>query len=232
LRDFSNLPSAKDLQEAYERLLGQRQPLVSEVELVQLAQWARLDARLAEILVEWIGRNFQTLNPWKLRLLNRQQVYPSVLCAVLDVCQLVINKSDKRDFSLWKSLIQQGISPAPFQSFYVAQRSVNPERNWIEIKNNLKPFKKWGFFSAELPISGKRNLRKTLMTKKQRLQLLKDWLRSWPREWPRDRAFSVSDYLEKLNYQVSLRQAQRDLESCAYIKAFGQTRGRFYRRKN
>lgn len=91
-----------------------------------------------------------------------------------------------------------------------------------ESEQNLKPYSKWGFYCSYLMLNKENSFLRTSITKSSRDLVLLDLIKE-------KSEFSVKDYIEKLNYKIHARQAERDLKSCPQLKPHGQTRNRVYK---
>lgn len=226
------IPCRSELILAYARIEAatnqSRVECLTSDEIVQFAQMSRFDPRLAEMLVHHLSQYFDKINPWEVRILNLKSDWPQSLCALVDIAELLVSSKekdwkDRKMWKMWKACIQFEITKASFQAFYIGLIAINPQQSQIQIKRNLKPFSAWGYYNQELPISEKRGrLQRTVISKSQRLELLKSLIRKRPR-------FTVQDYIEALDHRVHRRQAERDLAGLRErLVSQGNTRSRSY----
>jgi hypothetical protein len=98
-------------------------------------------------------------------------------------------------------------------------RSNRQELAW---RRSAKIFSRWGYFHDEVCLNKSLQIKKTVISKKSRLIFLKQFRKE-------NKNFTLEDYRQALNYQVTVRQAQRDLHDSILHKAVGHTRGRLWR---
>lgn len=197
--------------------------LVTSVDVVTFSEVCRFDARATEILVQFLASCYEGLNPQTLRTLNHKVKHPQVLCSLLDWAELLVTDPiKKKSWRLFKRFIQSDIRRAQFQSFHVGLWGINSKKSQIQIKRNLIPFEKWGFYGDEIPINSKHfKPGQTLLSAQVRKDLLSELL-------ARSSVITVQDYIDFLEHCIHPRQAERDLKSFPKIKFVGNTKGRRY----
>jgi len=84
-----------------------------------------------------------------------------------------------------------------------------------------KPFTNWGYLGRDIMINKWASQKVTTTGPKARLQLLEELIHT-------QKIIKVEDYLERLKFSVSVRQAQRDLKNHPQLKPVGFTRNKFY----
>lgn len=210
----------EELKNIYQRLLWALDS-VSEKDLPHFSLFARLDARLLELLIKILAENFQRFNPIAVRNGNNESANPALLCAIIENCTPLIKKTQQKLWPHWKKCIQSEVEPAPFQSFLVSQDLIRPLEQQNEIRNNLETFKRWGFYNSEPPYSLKQNTTRTILRKKDRLRSLERYLQ-------KNKTITVNEYLKVLSGLIARRQAQRDLKAFSGLKGKGFTHRRKY----
>lgn len=217
------IPTESELLKSYEAL----QFHSSHIDLHRLTQmtlWSRLDARLCEMVVQYIAENFEILPAIVLRKKYFNSDSQPVLCVLVELAEIYLeSKGDlTRDWKLWKQTLQSGVAPAPFQSFFVNIHSLKPEKFRQQAAKNLSPFSRWGFYADRLPISDK-------LLSKNRTRVSPDLRQEVLRELLQDGfGITINDYLKSLNFSIHRRQAERDLKKFPGIQITGFTRNRKY----
>ena len=223
-------PSRTDLVSAYNTLqFGKKLPGLDKI--VLWTHWSRLDARLAEILVQFFAKNYSEipiLSFWEVNLASPE---PAVLGVLLGFSRnRVLQMKGRREltkFLIWQRAVLTGVKKAPFQKFFVDDGRPNPGRAMREIENSKKVFKSWGFYSSEYLSSRETKLitlnklgATRLSPEDRRGKLLELMTRKEP--------FRVSDYIKICGGQLHPRTAERDLRSMKGLKRKGSTRSRYY----
>lgn len=220
------LPTVGRLIRAYE-LLQFHKGDIPVKSLILWSRWSRIDARLAELLVNFFAQKFARINPFEIWTENNALPQPETLAVILEFSELRLqDKNLLAAFSAWRETAIFNLKPAPLQLFYIPPGAPKPEKMRMEIKQSLKPFRKWGFAGMEgialgskTPHSQKRN--RTLLDKSARLLILEKLARS------KD-PFKVEDYLRACDFHISRRTAERDLKNHPTLRGRGSTRGRTY----
>jgi hypothetical protein len=109
----------------------------------------RFDARIMELFISYIAKNWNCLNP--LEILNRLQESKeqAVLAVVLEHVQLIQNK-DPKIYKKWKNLILVKTAPAPGEQFFIG---IYPFAGNRVRENAFHPhpfYQKWGFYERDL----------------------------------------------------------------------------------
>ncbi len=219
------IPSRRQLTETYAALSWSDQPL-SCGQIVLWSQWARLDARLAELLVAALAGGFKEINPFELWQLNKANPQPQVLLVLLEFSAFKARTrfpaEDRRAFNNWRKLISADIPTAAPQSFFILGGRPRPERDIKIAASSSAPFSRWGFFGNEnlLPAKGKKN-QATVLQKSVRLRILKILVM-------KRRPFSVGEYIAACAGRVHRRTAERDLRQFSSLRRRGYTQSRKY----
>ena len=226
MKGLSRIPNQKNLVKAYRAL--QAFPHSVDVEdLVLWSQWARLNPRLGEILVEHISKFWQKHNPVEINQKLEQQAWPAAFGVLLEqvpfyYSQYLKNKKwNKKLFLNWSKCVMTDISCAKGEQFFIGIYKAGGKLMEEECFYSIKPYRRWGYFSKDLLINKAQSTQKTLISIPQRKAILDELLKS-------HKKITVQDYLEKMNFQIHRRQAQRDLKSHKRLKPQGQTKGKYY----
>ena len=222
------VPTRSLLLSAYEKL--QWESHVSVTQLCLWTRWARLDARLAQILVDHIVNHFEAYNALDLWEKNQALSQPQALAVILEFCQTQARLSLKQKkyvkFQIWKRAIVSQLSPAPFQRFFIREGTLAPERDQKEISENLPSYENWGYYFNEPITSSIKNKRsdstRTLLSSRDRLEILRALMKE-------KKVFTVNDYMSACHGRIHRRTAERDLEKQNKLKKVGATRSRNYK---
>ena len=219
------LPSRAKLQNAYEGLQWKATTPEPQT-LVLWAHWARLDPRLAEIFVHFLGKHFRRIHPTLLWEKNQRSPQPQALAVLVDFARINTKSEstpeDVRAFEQWAASVNRKVQRGAPQFFFLREGMPKPERDRPHIERSLRPFLRWGFFGSESPIGSKKQIQATVLSRGARLSILK--------ELSKNRiSFSVRDYVDACGGQIHLRTAERDLRQQGNLESRGSTRARRYR---
>lgn len=221
-------PSRGDLESAYSRLLWRDDEEPTAEELVLWSQWARIDPRLAEILVACLLRRFRALSALSLWEENRKSAMPAALAALVDFARLdakrVLPPPERIAFAAWAKTVLWRVPSAPPQLFFLRQGKPRPERDIKEIGQSLRVFRRWGFFGSAAPLDEKHDRRATMLDPCQRRQLLRKLARG-------GETFTVADYMSACGGRVHRRTAERDLKEWPALRRIGATKAARYQRR-
>ena len=226
MKGLSRIPNQKKISKAYKALQIFPQS-VSIKDLVLWSQWARLDPRLGEILVEHISKFWQKQNPVEINQSLKQQVWPAAFGVLLEQVpfyysqHLKNEKWNKKLFSCWSKCVMTDIPCAKGEQFFIGIYKAGGKLMKEECFYSIKPYRRWGYFSRDLLINKAKSTQKTLISIAQREAILDELLKS-------HKKITVRDYLEKMNFQIHRRQAQRDLKNHKRLKPQGETKGKYY----
>jgi len=224
LKGLKVVPSLQEIALAYDLL--QYDPIkVTEQKLALWIQWARLDPRLAFILLQYLSKNWKKHNPMALHEALAHQPWPEALGPLLLFLLKEIPTIQERSrLKIWGTLVLKDFNKAPFESYFIGLRAFAGKLLQEDAEKSLSPYLRWGYFSQENLIQEKNKKKlekKTLLKKAQRMHILNSLIQSHSR-------FTVKDYRRKLKGLVSVRQAELDLKNHSGLKKVGQTKGRTY----
>lgn len=191
----------------------------SKEELLLLASdLSRFDPRLLEVIVGWIFDQWQTFNPSLLRQLFFKMKMPQTF---LVAANFLVNQISNPEYFYFYNYLSQNLNPVSPQ-LYFCQIYTNPAGSLMAkaVMENVQAYDDWGFLARERP---------TLMVGEQRI-LLGSWSikarqRLLTQLSQSGTPFSVSDYLEKLEYSLTRQQALADLKSFSGLHLKGKGRG-------
>jgi hypothetical protein len=225
------IPSKESLLKAYETLSPKAgdegfwnpsSPSLSELSL--LTQWARFDARLAQILVKWLSHHWKQIPAASLNQIQKEQPWPAALGPLLEFTRNSIAPSELSLFQKWRACALHDFKPAPYEQYFLGQRAAGGKEMFKDATQSLKPYGRWGYLSRE--ILDQKKLARTSPTLLPIAQRRKT-LTSLAKE---RKELKVSEYRELIGLErLSLRQAERDLKEHPMWKAWGSTRSRVYR---
>ena len=224
MRALKQAPSTRQLKTAYS-ILQNKRTKVSDQKLALYSQWVRLDPRLGEIMIQHIAQFWMQYNPIELNRQIQLQIWPSVFCVLLEQVPFYFEqKKIKINFSLfqkWANCVKDSIVPAPNQLFFVSLYPLGSKRLIESATHATQIYKKWGFFEKDLLINKAIPPKKTLIPTEQRKLILEELLK-------KKQKITVKDYLRELNFQIHIKQAQRDLKAQTFLYPYGKTKARVY----
>jgi len=209
------LPSQQDLELAYQKLLHGKPHLPNLKELSTFSQWTRLDPRLAEIWVAYVGRHWETINPSELKLEIQTKRSPAAAAVLLE---FVRAGSTSKALPHWCRVVTEGTLKTTNEQFFVGLRRIGSEAMLEDAQFPLPQYRKWGFLSREPLLR-----RPTGSSKNGREQILLELIHKMPR-------ITTNDYWDAIGKSVSKRQAERDLTNSPRLRCNGETKGRWYSR--
>lgn len=226
------LPSRQDLHSALEALSWKAPADVTAERLVRWAHWARLDARLAELLVRFLTESFREINPFSLWEKNRISPEPQALAALIEFAVHRARRTRApdaaKDLRAWGRLVTKNTPAVSPRMFFIREGSPNPERDRRQIEASLRPYLRWGYFGDEsLAGDAGSPLKKsdtTMMGKAERGKILNRLLAT-------EDSIRVEDYIRACQGRVHRRTAQRDLSECKKARGRGFTRGKRFKLK-
>lgn len=240
VKGLKRLPRNLELNSAYtelessgppereERRAGRERDPLAIPKLALYSQWARLDARLAEVLTGyllWKGANLEIGN--LLRELSNQP-WPRAILVPLRFVELAA-ASDFQRIAV-RAVIESIEEAFPAKSndlFFIPLQRMNRVVLNEAIGLCSSPYVRSGFLgSASLLAKGRQPEGATTLGAPIRKRILESFLS----RLSLGESFSVEDYLAECNGQVTRRQAQRDLEQSKRLRPKGHTRGRRYER--
>lgn len=226
MKGLSRIPNQKQLSKAYKNLQFSPDSVCIR-DLALWSQWVRLDPRLGEVLIEHISKFWKKYNPVELNQKLKQQVWSAAFGILLEQVPFYYSlylknrKWDQKLFSQWSKCVMTGISPAKGELFFIGIYKAGGKLIKEEFFYSIKPYRQWGYFAKDLLINKAQSTQKTLISTPQRKAILDELIKSYKK-------ITVQDYLEKMNFQIHRRQAQRDLQNHKKLKSQGRTKGKFY----
>jgi hypothetical protein len=138
---------------------------------------------------------------------------------------LLLNPASVRPIiKKWRDCCLSGIKKGPSENFFIGLHAFAGKIQKEEAFQAIALYKKWGYLSRDPIIPLQRNkpqFKNTLMSKAQRLQKLKVFLKT-------NKTFSIHDYISLLEGKVSIRIAEMDLKELTH--RHGNTRAALYRK--
>lgn len=222
MKGLGSIPNQKKLSKAYKALQAFPHSVCVK-DLVLWSQWARLDPRLGEILIEYISKFWQKQNPVEINQRLKQQAWPAAFGVLLEQVPFYYSQhlKNKKLFLYWSKCVMTDIPRAKGEQFFIGIYKAGGKLVKEECFYSIKPYRQWGYFSKDLLINKVLSTDKTLIPLSQRQVILDELLKS-------HKKITVQDYLEKMNFQIHRRQAQRDLKNHKKLKPQGQTKGKHY----
>jgi len=228
MKGLERIPSIQDLAKAYDHLLEGK---VESDTIALWSQWSRFDPRLAEILVAYIARHWKTFDLFELRSALLKRPWPQAFGVLVEnaIAARLISRREVSLFRRWANTILSGVEPASGELFFFGTRKIGGSAMALDASASSKTYSRWGYLGRDLlvnkadtsilPSQGS-----TTLSRSTRERLRDDLARKLER-------FTVHDYQAALEYRVSRRQAELDLARDPKIRAVGNTRARFYRKK-
>jgi hypothetical protein len=194
--------------------------LAPEQLAVLAAQAARQDPRLLWVLVEWLARSWERLNPLLLRRALARARWPAALGVALEFAR---RAARSRELDEVTAFVLAGVAPAGGERFFLGTRTLGGALARRDAEESLAEYLRWGYLSREEPLAKELGpgLRGTLAAR-QRRNLLRRLAEGSP-------SFTLGDYLAALRGRASRRQATRDLAAATFLARTGATRGARYR---
>ncbi len=193
----------------------------SPEELVVLAsQAARQDPRLLWVLVEFLARGYDRLDPLRLRRVLARSRWPSALAVAFEFSRRAARSSELDEVA---AFVLSRVAPAGGERFFLGTRAFAGELARRDVEESLAEYTRWGWFSREEPLAKELGggVHGTL-ARQERMNLLR-------RLAGRPGGLALRDYLEALRGRASRRQATRDLSTASFLRQSGTTRGARYR---
>lgn len=228
MKGLNKIPNQEKIAKVYATLQF-HQDSVHPKDLALWSQWTRLDPRLGEILIEYISKFWQKQNPIVLNKYLKLYPWPSVFGVLTEQVPFYHLQNpqkknwNKKLFLNWAKCVMTDIPAAEDEQFFIGLYKAGGRKMLEECLYSIKPYRKWGYFAKDLLINKVQSSKKTLISFKQRSVIIEELLKS-------HETFTVKDYLEKVDFQIHPRQAQRDLKNYKQIQSFGHTKGKYYTR--
>ena len=225
MKGLSAIPQLGELQAAYHALELAQKPgnsFPSPKDLALFLQWVRFDARLGEIYIQFLLKNWKDLNPMALNQEIKRHPWPQVMGVLLEqILELGVWPAERLAFKNWSTCVMSEILPADYELFFIGtlgfaktlmrQESQRPNRHYL----------RWRYLGREVLFSKAQNIQnqKTLLSPKIRREILRTIL-------TKNRSITVTQYIDALEGQVSRRQAERDLNLVPGLRGRGKTRAK------
>ena len=228
MKGLRNIPSLRQMTKAYKVLQSRQEPCLSCRTLSLYAQWSRLDPRLGELVVQYISWCWRELNPVELNSCLQKEVWPAVFGVVLEHISFHYEQKNKKKeialFHKWSECVLHNIQPAKGELFFIHLYRPSSLLMREEALYSLKIYKRWGYLASDLMFNKFVFSHKILLNAVQRREALNKLLK-------KRKTFKVRDYLMELNFQIPLKQAQRDLKKHSELSSSGNTRKKIYFQK-
>ena len=224
MKGLCKIPDEKKITQAYRKLKYKSEEVLLK-DLALYSQWARLDPRLGEMVIEHLAFCWEDINPIQFNYNIKKQVWPSALGALLAQIPFYYLQKDiswnKELFLNWKKCVMTNIPPATDEQFFIGIYKVGGKLMKEECFHAIKPYRQWGYFAKDLLINKAEPPTRTLLSSAQRQVIINSLIK-------KKKKLTVQDYLEEINFQIHPRQAQRDLKNHPQLKPYGYTKGRYY----
>lgn len=218
MKGLLKIPSSQELEKAYTNL--QSKLKINEETFGLYSQWARFDPRLAEILIGTLAKHWKNISPLLLHENLVKQPWPSSMGVILDFCQVVVSKSERKLFEKWKDLVLLEIPKENFGQYFIGLRAFGGHEMKKDSLLSLYPYLNWGYLGRDVLLKNA-PLKISWIPLSLRKRRLKELKLS---------RVTVRSYREALENKVSQRQAQRDLKNSG-LKNLGSTQAKIYFRK-
>jgi len=189
-------------------------------ELVVLAaQAARQEPRLLWVLVEWLAKGWDRLDPLRTRRALARARWPAALGVALEFARRVAGSVELDDVA---AFVLARVAPARGERFFLGTRALGGALARRDVEESLAEYRRWGYFSREEPLAKELGVAvRGTLDRSARLNLLR-------RLAERSGSIAVGDYLAALGGRASRRQASRDLATAPFLARSGTTRGARY----
>lgn len=224
MRGLAFIPSLTQLESAYQKIQSDIEN-ISLDEWALWSQWSRFDARLAEQLVATLAQCWKKISPLDLNEKILQQPWPAAFGVLLSHVEERLSKEkiEQERFRLWFKTVMIGVHPATFEQFYIGTMTLGSKRMNKEPLRSTILYSKWGYLGSEY-LWNKKKPDRTISLKNSRSNAIENLIQN-------KKPFTVRNYIEELNGNITQRQAQRDLMNHPKLQKIGNTRNRTYRRK-
>ena len=228
MKGLLKIPDVKDLSQVY-RTFQNQTTAAAPKQLALWSQWSRFDPRLAEQWTAHCAKYWRSLPSAMLNQEFRLQSWPAVAGVLLTQSRdfHLKTRTEKKSFNLWLRSVLEGIQPAsPPELFFIGTRSLGGNEAKLDACRSLKTYTDFGYLGRDiLKNKSEAFIATTSISCAVRLNVLRQLMRDKNR-------FRVADYRAVLDGQVTVRQAEKDLQESPHLQAVGNTRGRFYTSKS
>jgi len=187
-----------------------------EEKLILAADMTRWDPRLLGILIEFLLKNWERLQPQILRQYYSQMKTPQTMAVVAEFCRAA---TAKKEIQYYCEYLQKGLRKVPDQFYFKGHYAPGGKLGQAAADKSIKEYKKWGFMARETPtidVYSKKTVGR--VDAAGRLNLLRDLFKT-------NSELSLGDYLRALKNGISRQQALADLKKIAQLKKGTQGRG-------
>jgi hypothetical protein len=226
MRGIEKIPGIQELERAYAELQSARNALPA-ARLVELSQWSRLDARLAEQVVTHLVRFWKSLHVGELRLALNSAVWPATLGVLLGHARLhpELERADRRAFAGMIEAVMAGLPIGDGGTFFIGTRAFAGQEQQRDAELSSKPYSSWGYLGRDLLLNKASRSRRTVHSAEQRRRVLDGLVERCESE---GRPLTTSEYRAALGERISPRLAELDLRAHPRLVPRGETRGRFF----
>jgi hypothetical protein len=221
-----HFPTRAELRKTYDRFL--RRERLNERFFASTSQWVRVDPRLGEIWCENFVKDFDRLDPRGFRAELARVAFPQVVGVLIEqvIRYYGLPRERRAEVKNFLRFVMDGIPRVPYQDFFIGVSPLGAKSVREVSESPSIPFVRYGFYERTI-FRNKGSVQvSTDLGRKVRRRILEGFL---DRQTGR---FTVEDYLHALPAEASRRVAQLDLAASPRVRAYGKTRGRFYRVKN
>ncbi len=221
-----SVPNQNHLIEDYSRLQSDLKKEIQPAELIRPGLNSHFDPRMMEIWVQFVGKNWQKLNPVPFNQEILKSPDPATFGLLLNQCELFVGPAKKKLYKAWTATALAGVGPnQPVRLYFIGLNSFAGKEMQKDRDLALSLFLKWGYLGREIAVHNTQKAIPAVLKKADRLTILKQLVAQKKR-------FGVGDYLERLEFECRLkitgRQAQRDLSSVSNLKKSGRTKDASY----
>ena len=119
MKGLEQIPQVSDIERAYQNLKT-TQSVITIANLALWSQWTRLDPRLGELWIGWVGWKWEETSPLELSSELKKQPWPAAMWVLLEHIPLLIPSAQKgviQKYRAWMNLVMSAgvatIEPAP-----------------------------------------------------------------------------------------------------------------------
>ena len=260
MKGLASLPTRKELRLAYAELERIAMPTLEsasatlwESRVATLSQWARLDARLAELLTGSLLRRWSEIQALALLRELSLQPWPRAILVPLRFVEIALRagagdltggeralgedfgedqlaKLDRLALRHLIEAIEEAFPATSEELYFIPLQRMNRVLVAEAVDYLSSPYEKSGYVGSAwllsksiLPMSDLEG-ESTTLDHRARARVLREVVD----QLHDGDSITVDDYMERCRFQVSRRQAQRDLARCEQLRAVGFTRGLRY----
>lgn len=216
------IPSEQDLVHAYNEF---QKGTVSLDSFMLKFEWCRYDPRLGQLLIQYLNSHWRQWNPFDVAHHLQNSEWPGVFGVLCSHVGLTLPLKVRKPFTAWqRCCLSQIRTKKEWSLFFIGINSFGGKLQKTEAFDSIPLYSQWGYFGKTPMVSiqtpNKRSLiNRTLLSKDVRHQKLMALFKT-------KRRICISDYLEYLEFRVSIRTAELDLKHWA--RKSGNTKGARY----